>query len=533
MNAAGVASALVVLGLSSGAGAFQIESVATTNCHERITMDAVEAAGWPNGQQPPPMSHDDEVLIDDVPFFMRQAVRNRWGVAVLIGVRNNDITDSDPTDLPELASLHNDPELQPEHCLRRRPHDYQPGNQQALIDCRAFILAEVQKAIGDGDAVDLDATTRVGIHLKFRGRVDVDVQRYGFHMGRALHALQDSYTHSFRNPDDGRVRTVLNWIEGNIGESYVESRDGHEHEDVLDDCALGTAGATRREQRATEASRDLLAAVADGQGGRTGRLMRATAVLDQHLAIESDCTLDNGYCDASELSETRGCSAAPGPGGWLGSLVLLALFATRRHAARLVVAATIIVTSGLAYGQDEAADDDGEEQAVLDQQEEVIESMPDPTTRTFGMALSGGFAIDRGAIAGAVGLRFNPHPRIGLGVDLELNPWVSYSVLDAAPGVVNLYVPAAIRLKKFGSWELRTTVSAGLSRLNFDLVGADQGSIGPYLGWNPLGVAIPLRANFKLVVKPADIAVPIPQVTGIPFYYHQYRATLSVEWYPN
>ena len=68
--------------------------------------------------------------------------------------------------------------------------------------------------------------------------------------------------------------------------------------------------------------------------------------------------------------------------------------------------------------------------------------------------------------------------------------------------------------------------------LMFDLVGADKGQIGPYVGWNPLGLALPLGTHTKLVIKPGDIAVPIPQVTGIPFYYHQYRTTIGLEWYP-
>jgi hypothetical protein len=68
--------------------------------------------------------------------------------------------------------------------------------------------------------------------------------------------------------------------------------------------------------------------------------------------------------------------------------------------------------------------------------------------------------------------------------------------------------------------------------LLFDLVGADSGAVGVFVGWNPLGLAVPMGSDVKLVIKPGDIAVSAPQLRGIPFYYHQYRFTVGIEWYP-
>src|SRR5690606_7511519 len=117
--------------------------------------------------------------------------------------------------------------------------------------------------------------------LVFRGRVELSLPAYAFHLGRALHALQDSYTHSFRHPETSAVRHVLNWVEGNGALAHDLERDGHPHLGALDECAERP---DPREARAIAASAELMAALADPSGGRAGRLARATAVLDRRLA---------------------------------------------------------------------------------------------------------------------------------------------------------------------------------------------------------------------------------------------------------
>lgn len=34
------------------------------------------------------------------------------------------------------------------------------------------------------------------------------------------------------------------------------------------------------------------------------------------------------------------------------------------------------------------------------------------------------------------------------------------------------------------------------------------------------------------MIKPGDVVISAPQLRGIPYYYHQYRFTVGVEWYP-
>lgn len=529
-------AAVAVLAAPSPVAAFQIETAVTTGCHERITLAGLQVAGWPDGRDAPAPSEYERRILDDAPFA---GAADPWTLALLVGVRHNDIEGESPRDLAALALIHNDPGKQPAHCLRMEDHDGASGDHAALVACRVFILSELEAALGDGEAIDLEATVPVEVSLRFRGDVELETRRFPFHLGRALHALQDSFSHSFRNPEDARVRHVLNWIEGNLDDASEPARDGHPHMDVLDDCDAGVAAVRLRERAATDASAALIAAIADPSGGRAGRLERAGAVLDVHLAREPGCSADNGWCGAAEPGLGAGCSAGrAGAAGLVAIIVALLLLAPgRRRTAVLVLALTAtLAPRAVAQPTRVAAEESGEDldaaDRQLDSEERVLDSLPDPVTRTWGLSLHAGAAFDRAAGAVGVGGRWNGWDRVGLGLDLEFNPWFSLSSFTAAPGTVNAYVPMAIRLRQFGSWELRTTVGVGASLLLFDMVGVDSGAVGPYVSWNPLGLAIPVRGDLKLIIEPGDISVPIPQLRGIPFYYHQYRATIALEWYP-
>lgn len=568
------AAAVGVLVLPAApAEAFQVETSATSGCHELITIEAVSEAGWPDGAEAPSPDEDAERALEDVPFDVPGAHRDAWGLALLIGARDNDVGSSNPFDFAALSAIHNDPARQPEHCIRMKEHDYEAGDALALAACRAYILAELEEALGSGDTVDMTRTETVETRLVFRGRVELELVSYPFHLGRAAHALQDSYTHTFRRADDERVRHVLNWIEGNVGDSYDADRDGHPHLADLDRCS-GGAGARRRKGRALDASAELMAAVADPEGGRAGRLERAAAVIDSHMVQEPGCVAANDWCDAPEAGPVATCSAGgvPGRGGALVAFLAAVLLASRRRARTalrgLAIAVTVIAGGRLAAAQpapqgapppptepepapqgtppapaEPAAEPPPEPQTEsevaeqkietsLDREEVVMDRLPDNVSQRFGAAVSAGAAFDRGAGAVSAGFRWNPLDSLGVGLDAEYNPWFSISAGAAAPGAANLYVPIIWKLKRIGTWELRSTFYAGASMLLFDLVGVDKGKIGIFVGWNPLGLALPIGTHTKFIIKPGDIAIPAPQLTGIPFYYHQYRFTVGLEWYP-
>ncbi|HWM86708.1 MAG TPA: hypothetical protein VNO33_12740 [Kofleriaceae bacterium] len=544
------------------AHAFQIETSTTSGCHEQITLDALERVGWPDGREPPALDEIGVRIADDLAFDLPAGSRDPWTIALLIGVRHNDVGGADPFDLPALSVIHADPDGQPEHCIRKAEHDGAAGDQQALDACRDFVLAQLEEALGGGGEVDMDAVIEIETHLLFRGQVDVDLARYPFQLGRALHAMQDSFTHTFRDHGSQEVLHVLNWVEGNLeGNSDLE-RDGHPHLTALDECGSG-AGNQRRREWAVDASADMLEALASSQGGSRGRLERARAVLDAHFQRRANCTAANDWCDIAEASPSAGCAATGGSPvggpGWpfaaLGLAALARASAQRarrgRRLAALVVASALLTpaTAGAQPADDPPAEQSPEEaeqeaqeeeaetsedagQQSLDREEKVIDTLPDPVGETWGAAFNVAAAFDRGAGAVSLGARWNPWRDLGFGLDAEYNPWISVSGFEVAEGAASAYVPIIWRIKRFGTWELRATGYAGATMILFDLVGVDRGTVGVFAGLNPLGLALPIGTHTKLVVKPGDVVVSAPQLRGIPFYYHQYRFTVGLEWYP-
>lgn len=410
-GAAGVIAVIAFIAAPATAFAFQIETSGTSACHESITLEALEVAGWPGGRQPPPLDDTGQRIADDLPFDLADDKKDLWTIALLIGVRHNDVGANDPFDLPALSQLHGDPARQPEHCLRQAPNDGASGDQQALDACGDFVIEQLEQALaaGNGDEVDMDATVEVETHLLFRGDIDLDLPAYPFHVGRALHAIQDSYAHQFRDPADERVRSVLNWVEGNLEGGSDEMRDGHPHLSTMDECG-NNAGDRRRRDWAVQASADLLTALASDQGGRVDR---ARAVFAAHTELEPGCNAANNYCDTREATLATGCSTAGsaqlgGPGWLLAALALLALgraavqrASGRRRVAALVVAVALL-TPVAAGAQEETGDEqseaeqareaeetgDEQEEQSLAREERVLERLPDPVSETWGAAFS-------------------------------------------------------------------------------------------------------------------------------------------------
>jgi uncharacterized protein (TIGR03382 family) len=265
----------------------------------------------------------DVVLADNLPVSVDGATSDPWTMALVIGVRFNDLKGFESLDLPALAEVHHRQDGQNEHCLRRDSDDGPEGDVSAVAACRGFIASEIDRAL----ETDLTATEPVLVALAYEPSAEVGINSYAFHAGRALHALQDSFTHSFRSPDGMRIRHVLNFVDPSEESDYSRGRDGFEHLSALDECR-GSASADRRKTLATQASAELLAAIADTTGGVDGRRARALAVIDRWVVLEPGCTIENDWCEAPERLEA-GCSATPA--GSLSPMLLVLVLAIRRR----------------------------------------------------------------------------------------------------------------------------------------------------------------------------------------------------------
>jgi len=164
----------------------------------------------------------------------------------------------------------------------------------------------------------------------------------------------------------------------------------------------------------------------------------------------------------------------------------------------------------------------------------VLDATPDTKQREpfpFGVELAGGGAVlDNAALAASLGLRYRLNSHFLIGADGEFNPWFATRDRDLRAGTTNIYATGIVRFPlSFHRVNLRSTLELGISRMNMDLVGVPEGSVGPFVGFNLLGIDYEMARSFYLIVNPAHIAVPIPQINDVPFAYPQYRFTLGLQ----
>ena len=298
------------------AQAFSIESVATRGCHEQVTQAALARSRWPVGAAPAANAALNEAVAFNVP-----AGADAWTVSLLIGARDNDLHGASTSDFAELSALHNAADGQEEHCLRAPADDGKAGDVHAVEACRAYILSQLEAALGERETVDLEATDDVLVGLRYE-HASLSLPRYPVHFGKALHALQDSFTHTYRAHGFKKIATVFNYAEPATSNDYEPARDGIQHRSDFDSCVADTGPQAARVEAATAASAELFEAMS-GEGSKSERLERAKAVLDTWVTQDESCDETNGYC-GGEQPKPQGCSTT-GAGPVVGLLVMLVL----------------------------------------------------------------------------------------------------------------------------------------------------------------------------------------------------------------
>jgi len=569
------------------AHAFTIDTELTAACHEGITSTALRAIRAEGAFAPPlTPTRDERAFIEDLQFYPAPDLRDLGGAALLASVRDNDLKGRGSDDLSALAEVHGNPDGQMEHCLRSAGQKEPGGSQAAVSDCRAFIRARAALALAGLDAggtVDPGVRTALSVHLSIRGTIDVSLPTYYVRIGQALHAIEDSFAHTYRTADGRRITVALDWLGPSSG-NWLESRDGPAHAKLLDNCDDADAVRARRHALAIEAATAMLRATL-GPGSADQKLVAVDAVLDAYLSFAPGCTFDNRWCDAPEVAyrDAAGCGgggAAPGggPGADSGVLLgaaglgLLGLSLRRRRGVRGalgLLALAALLPGPAAAGEDTppAASHTTEVVAppvagagpttvqttttaqkktvTVTMDRKAAEAMPpptvvpvaqpgpaDPRATAFGGFVGVGASIERPAAAVSLGARLRASRRWSFGLDVEWNPWIAFNGQPLRAGVINLYGTAMLRFPlSYERFNLRISASLGASYLLSDLFGAPAGSIGIYLGATPLAVEWKLSRIVYLIISPIGIALPLPQLSGVPLLYPQYRTTLGLEFY--
>jgi hypothetical protein len=501
--------------LPHAAQAYSIQTAQGLGCHEIITGDALIAVRATTDAAAPVDTgdEDDAALIQDVPFTLPVELQDLVGATLLIGARDNDLQGRSPSDLSRLITLHGSDEDQDAHCLRSIDEDEPDGSLAAIDDCRAFIDDRLDAALdglGKDGVPDVALRKTVPVYLQFRGIVDVSIPTFWYEMGRAMHTVEDSYTHTYRS-DDYAITSVLNFVEM-AEKDYAEDVDGPVHLTQMDVCT-GDAYREDRAWTATTSVTDLLLAML-GAGSNDERRANADTVIDRVLTFEKGCDASNDWCSAHERSYATSC-ATTSSGGIAAALVALCAIALRRRPSRSILLGAVLFSGSAAA------------EPVTKQAAEKVE---DTFERTGGLELRMSASIAREAFAPAIGWRYRFNEKWVVGGDAEWNPWYSTTPLEAEPGTVNVYGTIKREFPmKSQPVRITTTLNLGASVLLFNLYETPAGSVGPYFGLSLVGVEWKAFRHSYFLFDPG-VAVPVPRITGIPFAYYQYRLTVGVRW---
>lgn len=542
-----VSAASIVACLSANPGAaraYTIASAISSGCHERITADALRAVRLELATAAPlAADRNEQALIDDVEFPVPADLRDLGGVALLLGVRDNDLKGRASNDVTELALVHGDPALQREHCLRSLDDDEPGGSETAIAACRDFIRERIAQALGGLDAAGMpDAANRTSlpVYLALRHRVDAPLPTYYVRVGQAIHAVEDSFTHTYRDADGTRITAVLNWVDQANGQ-WVEATDGPEHANELDRCDDPDDLRHQRRLRATEAATAILRATLDPQGGNGQKMAAVERILDQVLGYAPGCTFDNDWCGAPEhaYGSGEGCSVS-GRGGRASvgvSALLVGLMLVRRlrrSRARSAIAGIAVAfiaswVPGQAFGEGAPAS----APAAAEAQTPAPAVKPPASSIAWGAHLGGAASVNYGALAVAAGGRLRVGKHWTFGLDAEWNPWFAVNgATNIRAGAFNAYATAILRFPLYYErFDLRTTLGLGSSSSLIDLYGVPRGSTGIFVGFCPLGLEWQLTRHLSVTLDPLGYALPVPQLGGVPFAFPQYRTTIGVELY--
>lgn len=542
------------LTVAATATAYSTNTVVSDPCHEEITQRALRSVRSDLGPiDEVPADRNERALINDLPFELGDDLSDFGAASLVLANHNVDFRGNEPNALDRLAPLHGNPNRQREHCLSSSNQDYVAGSKAALEECRDFIREKVEAALGGLDAqghVDPSARTRVRVALDIRGSVDADLPTFQAEMGQALHTIQDGFSHAYRTADHRSVVTVLNYVEL-VEDDLDPAVDGPPHLSPLDEChGLDTLRRERLEV-ATTASAEFLSAALDPTLDSAAKLARTDALLDKYFSHVDGCDAENHYCDAPEeryKNPSPGCSLAGGrPDAanwpWLGLVVLGGLALRRRHAARnpnrnlkrscglALLALLFSTTEARAQEEPNSAEpppsDPVARQAVA-QEDARLEREP---AIPWGVNANFSGSVQNPALAAAVGGRYRLSENWLVGIDGEYNPWYAEQTSKFRRGVASAYASVIFRFPmRFERTNLRSTLQLGASRMLFDLYGVPKGTTGPFVGLSLLGLDYEIGKQLYLVINPAHIAVPIPQTSGAPFSYVQYRVTLGIQW---
>ena len=328
MLARTIAATVFVMVCSAQAHAFKIGSAVSYPCHEWITLKAFFVEDELKGENSimPDWAFQDEVAPTDavwvkVAEYLERQLGHEFesdferllAITLFIGVRYPDQANFAITDIGNMRDIHMAEEGQEEHALRALDHDHAAGNAEAIAELRTFLMDTVEEAYesfqtsrpAEGTAISKETirlqTEPVSFWLEYYGEVKVPVWKPLFLLGKAAHALQDSFAHTYRSEDTTTIYSVGNFVEA-LSTDYDQARDGPRHSDQIDDCTLKEVqplqeSATLATRQLFLAARDYLKVQPDDVAGQEAKRAQFEQLFDTWLGLDPNCSFADGYCE--------------------------------------------------------------------------------------------------------------------------------------------------------------------------------------------------------------------------------------------
>lgn len=523
MRLFGMLCVLLHTGLASG---YTLVTSVSESCHERMTFEAinfylnqVQSSVEPNFKVP-----DDRITRQLMALVrpMVPAARTDHelfiALSVLVGVRAPDTEGHSTLNLAALRRLHADPAPigQYAHALRGPDDDGLEGDLIAVEGTKAVIRDELAQSL----QIFQDAQSRPEALIASRAffiehydTVQVPVSLSGYHLGRAIHALQDAHAHMVRSGERyEHIVHVTNYVDAVNGTLKVE-RDGRAHSNALDDCNRADVEpiAALARARSVAVARALTDAALMGDADAIERGLSpctdsatdpmqcgwieyepvckaAIEAGDTAAQAEVCCTAANDFCSATVPAAAivkldpagpyLGCSSIPGANdGWSGWW-LLALVGVRRRWMGLVLS-----LPGLAVAAEPSPAADPSPAAGPSPIIDYIKPAPDWFVSFEGH----GAAINDTPNASFLDVEFGYTIRFGRQIDrwritaiVDRSLWVPLEFGSRVdPGTLNLGVGGEVLL--FDGF-VRVGMGGGVAILLFDTLFDSAGETGVFSG---------------------------------------------------
>jgi len=284
--------------------AFSVGTGFTDPCHERFTSASYSISKFdlpvnkiiiPDDKIWPKLMDSIE---DDIMILYSLESERYYFFSLFVGVRSNDSDGHSVLNIKALRSLHLNPEGQYDHFLRSPYDDYTAGDTNAVEKSRKSIEDFLSRAEEYSKKSIDEQIIEVNYYLEFYGRIKVKVWAPAFYLGKALHTLHDSFSHTLRSDNMRKILHVLNYSDA-LNDDWVEKRDGLRHSTSMDQCNSETSDLINA---TLEASVDFLYAVYSYD---ENSFKGVDLVLDKWLTLKQNCDYSNNYCNALWADKAR------------------------------------------------------------------------------------------------------------------------------------------------------------------------------------------------------------------------------------